>query len=132
MKQHTLGQGLRTSALGLGCMGMSDFYGPGDESESIRTLHRALDLGITLLDTSDAYGPFTNERLVGKAVADRRDQVVLATKFGIERLPDGTRVGVNGRPDYVRRCCGSGSTTSTCTTSTASTPQSPSRRPGAP
>ncbi|MGW5264720.1 aldo/keto reductase [Microbispora sp. NPDC004025] len=105
MKQHTLGQGLRTSALGLGCMGMSDFYGPGDESESIRTLHRALDLGITLLDTSDAYGPFTNERLVGKAVADRRDQVVLATKFGIERLPDGTRVGVNGRPDYVRRSC---------------------------
>ncbi|MEU6431809.1 aldo/keto reductase [Microbispora sp. NPDC046973] len=105
MKQHTLGQGLRTSALGLGCMGMSDFYGPGDESESIRTLHRALDLGITLLDTSDAYGPFTNERLVGKAVADRRDQVVLATKFGIERLPDGTRVGVNGHPDYVRRCC---------------------------
>ncbi|WP_432934239.1 aldo/keto reductase [Microbispora sp. CA-135349] len=105
MKQHTLGQGLRTSALGLGCMGMSDFYGPGDETESIRTLHRALDLGITLLDTSDAYGPFTNERLVGKAVADRRDQVVLATKFGIERLPDGTRVGVNGRPDYVRRSC---------------------------
>ncbi|MEV7803146.1 aldo/keto reductase [Microbispora sp. NPDC088329] len=105
MKQHTLGRGLRTSALGLGCMGMSDFYGPGDETESIRTLHRALDLGITLLDTSDAYGPFTNERLVGKAVADRRDQVVLATKFGIERLPDGTRVGVNGRPDHVRRSC---------------------------
>lgn len=105
MRQHTLGQGLRTSALGLGCMGMSDFYGPGDEAESIRTLHRALDLGITLLDTSDAYGPFTNEKLVGKAVAGRRDEVVLATKFGIERLPDGTRVGVNGRPEYVRRAC---------------------------
>ncbi|MEO3854003.1 aldo/keto reductase [Acrocarpospora sp. B8E8] len=101
MKQHTLGA-LRTSELGLGCMGMSDFYGPGDEGESIATIHRALDLGITLLDTADMYGPFTNERLVGKAIAGRRDQVVVATKFGIERLPDGTRVGVNGRPDYVR------------------------------
>ncbi|GAA0967051.1 aldo/keto reductase [Acrocarpospora macrocephala] len=101
MKQRTLGT-LRTSELGLGCMGMSDFYGPGDEGESIATIHRALDLGITLLDTADMYGPFTNERLVGKAIAGRRDHVVVATKFGIERLPDGTRVGVNGRPDYVR------------------------------
>jgi aryl-alcohol dehydrogenase-like predicted oxidoreductase len=105
MKQHTLGQGLRTSALGLGCMGMSDFYGPADDTESTATIHRALDLGITFLDTSDAYGPFTNERLVGKAIADRRDEVVLATKFGIQRLPDGTRLGSNGRPDYVRRAC---------------------------
>jgi aryl-alcohol dehydrogenase-like predicted oxidoreductase len=105
MKQRTLGQGLRTSALGLGCMGMSDFYGPGDDTESTATIHRALDLGITFLDTSDAYGPFTNERLVGKAIEGRRDEVVLATKFGIERLPDGTRLGHNGRPDYVRKCC---------------------------
>jgi aryl-alcohol dehydrogenase-like predicted oxidoreductase len=105
MKQRTLGQGLRTSALGLGCMGMSDFYGPGDDTESTATIRRALDLGITFLDTSDAYGPFTNERLVGKAVDGRRDEVVLATKFGIERLPDGTRLGHNGRPDYVRKCC---------------------------
>ncbi|GIH26713.1 oxidoreductase [Acrocarpospora phusangensis] len=102
MKQHTLGA-LRSSELGLGCMGMSDFYGPGDENESVATIHRALDLGITMLDTADMYGPFTNEQLVGKAIAGRRDQVVLATKFGIERRPDGTRVGVNGHPDYVRR-----------------------------
>ncbi|MCT9933095.1 aldo/keto reductase [Planotetraspora sp. A-T 1434] len=105
MKRHTLGQGLRTPALGLGCMGMSEFYGPGDDAESIATIHRALDLGITFLDTSDVYGPFTNEQLVGKAIAGRRDEVVLATKFGIERRPDGTRVGVNGRPEYVRRAC---------------------------
>ncbi|MEZ0070974.1 aldo/keto reductase [Planotetraspora sp. GP83] len=105
MKQHTLGQGLRTPALGLGCMGMSEFYGPGDDAESIATIHRALDLGITFLDTSDVYGPFTNEQLVGKAITSRRDEVVLATKFGIERRPDGTRVGVNGRPEYVRRAC---------------------------
>jgi aryl-alcohol dehydrogenase-like predicted oxidoreductase len=105
MQQRTLGQGLTTSALGLGCMGMSEFYGPGDDAESVATIHRALDLGITFLDTSDIYGPFTNERLVGGAIAGRRDEVVLATKFGIERLPDGTRVGVNGRPDYVRAAC---------------------------
>ncbi|WP_203886866.1 aldo/keto reductase [Planotetraspora kaengkrachanensis] len=105
MKQRTLGQGLRTSALGLGCMGMSDFYGPGDDTESTDTIHRALDLGVTFLDTSDAYGPFTNERLVGAALRGRRDEVVLATKFGIERLPDGTRLGHNGRPDYVRKAC---------------------------
>ncbi|MFC4591530.1 aldo/keto reductase [Sphaerisporangium corydalis] len=105
MKQRTLGQGLTVSSLGLGCMGMSEFYGPGDEAESTATIHRALDLGTTLLDTADMYGPFTNERLVGAAIAGRRDDVVLATKFGIERGPDGTRIGVNGRPDYLRRAC---------------------------
>nr|WP_245537047.1 MULTISPECIES: aldo/keto reductase [Thermomonospora] len=102
---RTLGRGLVSSSLGLGCMGMSDFYGPGDESEAVATIHRALDLGITHLDTSDMYGPFTNEQLVGKAIKGRREEVLLATKFGIERLPDGTRVGVNGRPEYVRKCC---------------------------
>src|SRR5918912_3538833 len=96
-------QGLQTSRQGLGCMGMSEFYGEADEAESIATIHRALELGVTLLDTSDIYGPFTNERLVGKAIADRRDQVVLATKFGIVRDPDDpTKRAVNGRPEYVR------------------------------
>jgi aryl-alcohol dehydrogenase-like predicted oxidoreductase len=102
---RTLGDGLHLSAEGLGCMGMSEFYGETDEVESILTIHRALELGVTLLDTADSYGPFTNERLVRRAIRGRRDDVVLATKFGIERLPDGTRVGVNGRPDYVRRAC---------------------------
>ena len=86
-------------------MGMSDFYGAADEATSIATLHRALDLGVTFLDTADAYGPFTNETLVGKATRDRRANVVLATKFGFERNPDGTPVGLNGRPAYVRRAC---------------------------
>jgi aryl-alcohol dehydrogenase-like predicted oxidoreductase len=86
-------------------MGMSEFYGPGDEDESVATIHRALELGITFLDTADMYGPFTNERLVGRAIAGRRDEVVLATKFGIERRPDGARVGVNGRPEYVLSAC---------------------------
>ncbi len=86
-------------------MGMSEFYGTGDEAESLATIHRALELGVTLLDTADMYGPFTNEALVGAAISKRRDEVVLATKFGIERAPDGTRVGVNGRPDYVRSAC---------------------------
>ena len=106
MEQRHLGsQGLVVSAMGLGCMGMSDFYGDRDDAESIATIHRAIDFGITLLDTADIYGPFTNERLVGQAVADRRERVVLATKFGNVRKPDGTFVGVNGRPEYVRQAC---------------------------
>src|SRR5919198_6045122 len=98
-------QGLETSRQGLGCMGMSEFYGEADDAESIATIHRALELGVTLLDTSDMYGPFTNERLVGKPIADRRDKVVLATKFGIVRDEDGTRRGIDGTPDYVRSAC---------------------------
>jgi aryl-alcohol dehydrogenase-like predicted oxidoreductase len=96
---------LTVSTMGLGCMGMSEFYGSGDEQQGIDTIHRALDLGVTFLDTADMYGPFTNERLVGKAIADRRVDVQLATKFGNERKEDGTRVGVNGRPEYVRSAC---------------------------
>jgi aryl-alcohol dehydrogenase-like predicted oxidoreductase len=96
---------LTVSALGLGCMGMSEFYGPTDDAESIRVIRRALDLGCFFLDTADVYGPFTNEILVGKAISGRRDEVVLATKFGNERRPDGTRVGVNGKPEYVRAAC---------------------------
>jgi len=105
MKTRTLGQGLVVSAEGLGCMGMSQSYGPADDAESIATIHRALDLGVTFLDTADMYGPFVNEELVGKAIASRRAEVVLATKFGNERRADGTFVGVNGRPDYVRTAC---------------------------
>ncbi len=104
MEQRTLGsQGLVVSAMGLGCMGMSDFYGPTDEQESLATIHRALELGITFLDTADMYGPFTNEELVGRAIAGRRDEVVVATKFGNERRADGSYVGINGKPDYVRQ-----------------------------
>jgi aryl-alcohol dehydrogenase-like predicted oxidoreductase len=106
MDRRNLGsEGLVVSALGLGCMGMSEFYGTGDEDESIATIHRAIELGIDFLDTADMYGPFTNERLVGKAIQGRRDEVVLATKFGNERREDGSRVGINGRPEYVRRAC---------------------------
>ncbi len=106
MQKRSLGtQGLVVSELGLGCMGMSEFYGTADEDESIATIHHAIELGVTFLDTADMYGPFTNERLVGRAIADRRDQVTLATKFGNERAEDGTRLGVNGRPEYVRKAC---------------------------
>jgi aryl-alcohol dehydrogenase-like predicted oxidoreductase len=104
MRQRTLGQGLSVTELGLGCMGMSQSYGSPDDRESVATIHRALDLGVTFLDTADAYGPFTNERLVGRAIKRRRDEVVLATKFGNERLPAGSR-RVNGRPEYVREAC---------------------------
>ncbi len=134
MRTRTLGQGLEVSAQGLGCMGMSEFYAGRDEDEAVRTIHRALELGVTLLDTADMYGPFTNERLVGRAIAGRRDQVVLATKFGNVRTEDGGWAGISGTPDYVRsacepRCSVSASTTSTSTTSTASTPGRRSRRP---
>jgi aryl-alcohol dehydrogenase-like predicted oxidoreductase len=105
MEKRRLGQGLKVSELGLGCMGMSEFYGTADEAEAIRTIHRALELGIDFLDTADMYGPFTNERLVGKAVGDRRDRVVLATKFGNRRGEDGSFLGISGRPDYVREAC---------------------------
>src|SRR3954468_9554527 len=104
MDQRALGT-LTVPAQGLGCMGMSEFYGTADQAEAERTIQRALGLGVTFLDTADMYGPFTNEQLVGRAIAGRRDEVVLATKFGNERRPDGTRVGVNGRPEYVHQAC---------------------------
>lgn len=106
MEYQRLGtNGPRVSRLGLGCMGMSDFYTGGDDGESIAAIHRALDLGINFLDTADIYGPFTNERLVGRAIRDRRHRVVVATKFGNVRAEDGTFLGINGSPDYVRRAC---------------------------
>ncbi len=106
MEQRALGsQGLRVSALGLGCMGMSEFYGPTTEADAIATIRRALDLGVTFLDTADAYGPFTNEVLVGKAIKGRRYEVVLATKFGNIRGADGSFARVDGRPEYVRAAC---------------------------
>ncbi|WP_336032345.1 aldo/keto reductase [Geodermatophilus sp. FMUSA9-8] len=104
MQTRTLGS-LSVPAMGLGCMGMSEFYGTGDQAEAEATIRRALDLGVTFLDTADMYGPFTNERLVGAAIADRRDEVVLATKFGNERGEDGSFRGINGRPEYVRQAC---------------------------
>ena len=105
MKQRKLGAGLVVSEMGLGCMGMSEFYGPGDDRESIAVIHRAIELGVTLVDTADVYGPHTNEALVGRAIRDRRDKVLLATKFGNVRGPDRSWVGVNGKPEYVRQAC---------------------------
>jgi aryl-alcohol dehydrogenase-like predicted oxidoreductase len=106
METRALGrQGLVVSALGLGCMGMSEFYGPTDDAESTAAIHRALEVGITMLDTADMYGPHTNERLVGQAIRGRRQQVVIATKFGNVRGPDGSFQGVKGSPEYVRACC---------------------------
>jgi aryl-alcohol dehydrogenase-like predicted oxidoreductase len=106
MKTRRLGnQGLMVSELGLGCMGMSEFYGGRDEQESIATLHRAIELGVTFLDTADMYGPFTNEQLVGRSIQGLRDKVVLATKFGNVRTAEGGWAGVNGKPEYVHQCC---------------------------
>jgi aryl-alcohol dehydrogenase-like predicted oxidoreductase len=104
--EHRKLRDLEVSALGLGCMGMSEFYGPGDERESLATIDRALELGIHFFDTADMYGPFKNEELVGRALRDRRDRVVIATKFGVVRDPESSSVrGINGRPEYVRQAC---------------------------
>ena len=105
MKTRTLGNSLTVSAVGLGCMGMSEFYGSHDDAQSIATIHRALDLGCNFLDTADMYGPHKNEELIGRAIRDRRDHVVLATKFGSVRGDDGAFLGVNGKADYVRQAC---------------------------
>lgn len=106
MESRVLGrEGLTVSILGLGCMGMSEFYGDADEGESIATIHRALELGVNFFDTADMYGPYTNEQLVGKALRDRRDEAVIATKFGVQRGEQGEFLGVSGKPEYVRRCC---------------------------
>jgi aryl-alcohol dehydrogenase-like predicted oxidoreductase len=105
LKKRTLANSLQVSAIGLGCMGMSEFYGSHDDAQSIATIHRALDLGCNFLDTADMYGPFTNEKLLGRAIRDRRDEVVLATKFGNMRGEDGAFLGISGKADYVRKAC---------------------------
>src|SRR3954470_15294939 len=104
MEKRKLGE-LEVSAIGLGCMGMNDFYGSSNDTESIATIHRAIDIGVTFLDTADMYGVGRNEELVGRAIADRRDHVILATKFGNVRAPDGAMLGINGSPEYVRSAC---------------------------
>lgn len=105
MRRRKLGnQGLEVSELGLGCMGMSEFYGQGDDVESIATIHRAIELGIDFFDTADMYGPFKNEQLLGKAIQGKRDKLVIATKFGNKRGEDGSFLGISGRPEYVRKC----------------------------
>jgi aryl-alcohol dehydrogenase-like predicted oxidoreductase len=105
MRKRTLGNSLEVSTIGLGCMGMSEFYGSHDDAQSIATIHRALDLGCNFLDTADMYGPHKNEELIGRAIRDRRDEVVLATKFGSMRGNDGAFLGISGKPDYVRQAC---------------------------
>src|SRR5215207_497610 len=106
VSQRRLGrEGPSVSAIGLGCMGMSEFYGAGDDAESIKVIHHAIDAGVTFLDTADMYGPFVNEELVGRAIAGRRDDVVLATKFGNVRGQDGSFQGISGSPEYVRKAC---------------------------
>ena len=106
IRTHNLGRSsLETSVLGLGCMGMSDFYGGADETESVRVLHRSLDLGMNFFDTADMYGPFSNEELLGRALRDRLSEAVIATKFGIQRDAEGAFLGINGRPEYVRTAC---------------------------
>nr|AEV45872.1 putative aldo/keto reductase protein [Pseudomonas sp. MC1]BAE92152.1 putative aldo/keto reductase protein [Pseudomonas putida] len=135
IKTRTLGsEGLEVSSLGLGCMGMSEFYGRGDEGESIATIHRALDLGINFLDTADMYGPFTNEQLVGRAIRDRRDDVVLATKSANVRGENGEYLGIRGDADYVRQACDDAWewTTSISTTSTAWIPTCRSKKRSVP